>query len=151
MLIQWPDDNADYAGTVQHLRFDDSVTVIYCDHDRKRLNFPGRNGHLENLGMSASTSQSVNSRLRVPRVVDAESDDLKLIDDHFGKKRFTEYQAQGFEQYTLKNFYDAKKTSFLKTVKTVPHSGLPSDANIVKSHVLYKVKKNDDGSLKLKA
>lgn len=127
------------------------MTVNYDDGDRERLNLSDEIWHFEHSTMSASTSQSVNNQSGVPRVVDAEPDDLNLMEEHFGNKSFMKHQAQGFEQYTLNKSYDAEETSFLNTVKIVPHSDVPSDANIVNSHVLYKVKNNDDGSLKLKA
>lgn len=71
--------------------------------------------------------------------------------EHFGNKQFMRFQAQGFEQYPLRNAYEKEEGEFYKTIKVVPISELPTDANIVNSHVLYKVKHNDDQSLKLKA
>lgn len=84
------------------------------------------------------------------RVYDAKPDDLKLTDEHFGNKSLMKHQAQGFEHYSLIKSYSRVESTFLKTVKTVPHSELQSDAITVNSQVMYKVKKNDDSSVKLK-
>ena len=70
---------------------------------------------------------------------------------YFGNKSFLKHHAQGFEQYPLFNSYKQEEDSFLKTVKIIPSSQLPSGANIINSHTICKVKQNDDGSLKLKA
>lgn len=43
------------------------------------------------------------------------------------------------------------KESFIKSVKVVARTDVPSNENVVSSHVRYKVKQNDDGTLKLKA
>lgn len=61
------------------------------------------------------------------------------------------YQAQGFDQFPMINAYQIEEENFLKTVKIVPISDVPDGANVIGSHVLYKVKKNDDESLKLKS
>lgn len=61
------------------------------------------------------------------------------------------HRAQGFEHYTLKNSYNHEDESFWKSVKNVAVSDLPTDANVIDSNVLFKVKQNDDGSLKMTA
>lgn len=39
----------------------------------------------------------------------------------------------------------------MKTINVVPITKLTPNANVINSHVLYKIKHNDDNSLKLKA
>lgn len=91
--------------------------------------------------------------------VSAQSSQLSSIEpvvlqemlNYFGNKAFMGHQAQGFPQFALVNAYNAEETIFKKTVKPVHISEIPPDANIISSHVIYKVKMNDDKSLKLKA
>lgn len=71
--------------------------------------------------------------------------------EYFGNRPSLRYQAQGFPQFSLKTAYDVEKKNFKKTVKIVPISEVPARANIISSHVLYKLKTDDDLSLKLKA
>jgi len=47
--------------------------------------------------------------------------------------------------------YDAEEETFIKTVEIVARDDVPDHANVINSHVLYKLKQNDDGTLKLKA
>ena len=75
----------------------------------------------------------------------------KVLQEHFGHKRFLRHQAPGFEQFTLVNAYKVEEETFLKAVRPVTHEHIPAGSNVICSHVLYKVKQNDNGSLKLKA
>ena len=71
--------------------------------------------------------------------------------DHFGNKPFIKDHAQCFEQYPLVNAYKLEEEIFLKTVGPVSNDKILPGSNVISSHTLYKVKQNDDGSLKLKA
>lgn len=61
------------------------------------------------------------------------------------------FQAQRFHQYVISNAYNLEEETFLKTVKVIPKSDVPEKSNVSKNHTLYKVKVNDDASIKLKA
>lgn len=47
--------------------------------------------------------------------------------------------------------YEGEEHKYIVTVKRVQRRQLPRDANIVSSHVVYKIKVEDDDSLRLKA
>lgn len=70
---------------------------------------------------------------------------------HFGNKSFMKHQAQGFDQFPIVNAFQREQDKFLKTVRPVLKNKVPAGSNIIGSHTLYKVKTNNDGSLKLKA
>lgn len=55
------------------------------------------------------------------------------------------------EQCILDKSYSEEKDVFPKNVEPVCRSDLPTDASVVDRHVLYKVKQNEDRSLKFKA
>lgn len=76
---------------------------------------------------------------------------LKEIMDQFVNKPFLRHQAQAFPQFSLAAAYAQEENDFTKSAKTVPLCEIPSTANIISSHVLYKIKVNDDLSLKQKA
>ena len=70
--------------------------------------------------------------------------------DHFGNKPFLKHHAQGFDQYPLANAYNEGEETFLKTVSPVTHDEVLPNSNIINRHTLYKVKTNENGSLRLK-
>lgn len=69
----------------------------------------------------------------------------------FGNKSFLRHQAQAFGQFPFVNAYQAEENEFLKNVQIINRQDVPRDANIISSHTIYKIKLNDDSSLKLKA
>ena len=78
----------------------------------------------------------------------------KLIESYyqaFGHGDFMLHQAQGLPPYATQNAYAREEQSFKKIIHEVAVSQIPKKANVVTSHVLYKVKSCDDGSLTLKA
>lgn len=48
------------------------------------------------------------------------------------------------------NAYKKEEEAFKRTVREIPRDSVPTDSNVISSHVLYKLKLNDDNSLKLK-
>ena len=52
---------------------------------------------------------------------------------------------------SCENTYHDKELKFLKTVREIPVDKVPKNSNIISSHVIYKVKEGDDGSLKIKS
>ena len=71
--------------------------------------------------------------------------------DQFGIKDFMLFQAQSLPAYVTQNAYDKEESSFKKIVKEIPLSEVPEGANVITSHVLYRVKICDDGSHIMKA
>lgn len=59
------------------------------------------------------------------------------------------YRAQSFPSVPLLNAYNTKEDEFAKTVKTMPIEEVPTNANVISSHVIYKVKVRDSKSLQL--
>lgn len=71
--------------------------------------------------------------------------------NHFGNRPFLRYQAQGFSSFPLLNDYQEEEEDFKKRVKVIAIANVPVNANVISSHVLYKLKINDEKMLKLKA
>eukprot|EP00737_Agarophyton_chilense_P004392 gb/GEZJ01005506.1/.p1 GENE.gb/GEZJ01005506.1/~~gb/GEZJ01005506.1/.p1 ORF type:complete len:142 (-),score=23.29 gb/GEZJ01005506.1/:1729-2154(-) len=61
------------------------------------------------------------------------------------------HQSQGLPSFLTENAYKKKEESFKREVREVPVTKVPKEANIIKSHVFYKVKNCDDDSQVLKA
>lgn len=77
--------------------------------------------------------------------------ELDRVFQFFGNKPFLKFQAQGFEQFLMQSGYKDEEQSFLKTVEVIPKTNLPKNANIIRSHTIYKIKVNDDSPMNLKA
>lgn len=73
------------------------------------------------------------------------------MSEYFGNKAFLKSQAKGFKQCVRITARKVEEEDFLKTVKIVPKTKVPTSADVINSHTLYKIKVNDDRSLKLKA
>lgn len=74
----------------------------------------------------------------------------KMIET-FGNKLFLRHHAQGFEQPAFVKAYKDQEEEFCKHVLRIPVADIPADANVIRSHVIYKVKRNDNATLMLKA
>ena len=60
------------------------------------------------------------------------------------------YQAEGLPPHPVWNTYHDEETKFLGMARRIPIGKVPKNAYIITSHVMYKVKENDAGSLKMK-
>ena len=87
----------------------------------------------------------------LPTLASNEQVDFQSMFNHFGNRPFLMSQAQGFPQACIINAYKREEESFKHTVRVVTRDTVPSNANVISSHVIYKIKLNDDNSLKLKA
>lgn len=146
--VYWPLDDKLYPGTVASINEDDNKYIInYSDGDIETL-------YMSNEVWRYSTDNSVTANLaQVPEksLVSSEQDVLGSFVNFFGQKVFVQYQTQGLPMFSLQNAYKKEEESFKKTVQMVHVSKVPADANVITRHVIYKVKTNDDGSLKMKA
>lgn len=84
-------------------------------------------------------------------VKNMEPQELERMFNFFANKPFLRFQAQGFETFMITSAYKQEEESFLKTVKLVSIEDVPENANFIRSHTLYKIKVNDDSTMKLKA
>lgn len=144
--VYWSLDKVFYPGTFHSEEDDGHLNIHYDDGGKECLDMTKEVWkYTESLSASSST---LTPELELKC---AESDVLSSMVDYFGNKPFFRHQVQGFDQYVLFNSYQTEEETFLNTVRPFPHNKVLSDANIISSHTLYKVKMNDDGSLKMKA
>ena len=68
----------------------------------------------------------------------------------FAHKELMIRQAEGLPPDPVWNAHVNEETKFVKTVRKVPVINVPKHSNAISSHVIYKFKANDDGSLMLK-
>ena len=144
--VFWPLDQEYYPGIVESEENDGRINVKYDDGDTECLDITK-----EVWKFNDSLTSSSSSFSNMLQVTSTENSVLSSMLEHFGNKPFMRHQAQGFEQFALVNAYKAEEETFLKTVRPVTHDKIPAGSNVISSHVLYKVKQNDEGSLKLKA
>ena len=80
----------------------------------------------------------------------SEQRDLELYHDHFKTNAFQGYQADGLPSHTY-NVFVTEQDGFLKTCTKIHVSKVPENANVISTHVMYKIKELDDGSRICKA
>lgn len=145
--IYWSEDDEYYSGVVTEVD-ETGHTIVYDDGDVEIVDFSGeqwrftgsQDGVLESNTVSGLTTLSRN-----------EQEALGAMFKYFGNKPFMRHEAQGFSQAAIMSAYQREEDVFLENVKIVRRTTIPTDANIISSHTLYKLKVNDDSSLKLKA
>lgn len=76
---------------------------------------------------------------------------LKSYYEHFGYKDFRRSHAQGFSSFPIINAFAMEEEKCKETVKLIHRSDVLTSANVTTSHVIYKVKENDDKSLMMQA
>ena len=69
----------------------------------------------------------------------------------FSYKEFMLHHAEELPPHSVWNVYRDEEPKFMKTVGQFPSNKVLKNSNIVTSHAIYKLKANDDGSLKMKA
>ena len=145
--VYWAENDLFYAGKVSNIdAIETSYKIDYYD------------GNLETLNLTTEIWKCTSGTALCSNYVQMKNQEVHRIEQSvlqnyvkaFGHRDFMSYQAQGLEFFSLKNAY-VKEEVFKKTVRMVHKSKIPKDANIILSHVIYKVKINDDGSQKLKA
>lgn len=144
--VYWPMDNAFYPGNVSSI--EDGISTISYDH-----------GDVEFLNMSEeSWKYQANDNITVPtanasilELNSSKQETLAQISNFFGNMQFIRFQGQGFEQYPMIHAKNKEELQLLNIVKPVLIKDVPSNTNIINSHTLYKVKRNDDDTLALKA
>lgn len=71
--------------------------------------------------------------------------------DHFENKMFLNKPSQAFPSSKLSVAFYIEERDFKKTVQSIAINKIPKAPNIINSHVIYKIKHNDDKNLNLKA
>ena len=146
--VYWPEDDLFYPGKVSKIdEIENSYKIDYYDGDQETLNL--KNEIWKFTSDTALCSNYV--QMKNQEVQSMEQSILQNYVKAFGHRDFMSYQAQGLEFFPLKNAYVKEEEVFKKTVRMVHKSKIPKYANIITSHVIYKVKINDDGSQKMKA
>ena len=105
----------------------------------------------ETWKLTTTVSTSSGTTSSETSLVSTEKDVLTSMLQNFENKPFLKHEAQGFDQFPLFNYYRTEEESFMKTFRPVPIQDISPYGNIINNHTLYKVKRNDDGSLLLKA
>jgi len=141
--IYWPLEKQYYPGTVVSIDADtEKFNIDYDDGDKETLD-------LTNQVWRYQGSEALHGNIAELR--SNETEDLQKYYDFFAHKEFMAHQAEGLPRYLLWNAYNDEESKFKETVRDVMALDVPENANVITSHVIYKVKLNDDGSFKMKA
>ena len=87
----------------------------------------------------------------IPGIASIHKEALQNYFKTFAQKEFMLHQAEGLPPHPVWNAYHDEELKFLRTVREVPIDQVPKNSNIITSHVIYKIKENNVGSLKIKA
>ena len=152
--VFWPLDNAYYSGEVINVNDDGNYMVLYDDEETETVKITDEQWRYEadvpqeNLG----TDTLQGGALEVVKTLTSNHQEvIQSMMDKLGQRPFMYHHAQGFDQSAMIKSYDAEEEKYISTVKRVPRRKVPRDANIVSSHVVYRIKVEDDDSLRLKA
>lgn len=131
-----------YPGTITEIDDQDRHVITYDDGDIESLT-------MDNEQWRYTASASTVSGLKT--LTSNSEHTLSQLLETFGNKPFMLHHAQGFCQAPLIDAYKLEEDSFKQTVREVHRDNIPQHANIISSHTIYKIKINDDQTLKLKA
>ena len=145
--VYWPLDEQYYTGKISSISTEGEHNIDYTDGDKECLSLKNETWKFT----ADETLQSNNLNLTTHSLTSNAEAVISSYLQVFGQRPFMKFQAQGLPLYPLINSYQLEEDSFIKTVKLVHVSDVPKDANIITSHVIYKVKSNDDGTYKMKA
>ena len=153
--VLWPAESTYFLGVVAEVTDNNQHVIVYDDGDMETLTMDEQewrfnDSHNENENDTGSTLQS-STVSHLPTLKSTEQTELQLLFDHFGNRPFLISHAQGFSQAAIINAYRTEEDAFKRTVREVSREAVPHNANVISSHVLYKLKINDDNSFKLKA
>eukprot|EP00178_Gracilaria_changii_P016074 TRINITY_DN453_c0_g1_i1.p1 TRINITY_DN453_c0_g1~~TRINITY_DN453_c0_g1_i1.p1 ORF type:complete len:311 (-),score=40.62 TRINITY_DN453_c0_g1_i1:1250-2182(-) len=149
--VFWLLDNTFYQGSAGN--YDDNSGLYRVDY----LHGEVKNLDLQNEQWKFSSTDceqlSSNKGELLPgtELTSTDKEALKFYFDMFNTKEFLLYQAIGLPQFITQNAFATGEDNFKKIVREVHVSRVPANANIISSHVLYKVKIKDDNSLMMKA
>jgi len=144
--IYWPIDQTFYPGVVHDIS-EDKHQINYLDGDTEILDLTDEVWRI----IPEVPVISGNQVTIVNELSSLEADAIQIYFSVFKFKEFLQSHAQGLPQFIIQNAYEKEETSFKKTVRSIHCSKVPQFSNVISSHVLYKVKKMDDGSMKMKA
>ena len=139
--VYWPLDIEYYPGTVT--TYDGATGFHGINYD---------DGDHESLDMDKETWRVLqSSRSNCVDLSSVHKEALEAYYKSFAHKEFMIHQAEGLPPHPVWNAYKEEESKFMKTVREVSIDKVPKDSNVITSHVIYKVKANDNGSLKMKA
>lgn len=141
--VLWPDDDAFYPGVIEKITDGGQHVVSYDDGEHETLKMAEENwrpcdtieANFTNFPTLKSVSPSV----------------LCEMHEALGNKPLLLNHGQSFPQYVMYSAYETEEAEFKKHVRCVPIASIPDDTNIISSHTVYKIKIEDDDSLRLKA
>ena len=92
-----------------------------------------------------------SNQVSIANISEIHSEAMEAYFKAFIQKDFMLHHAEELPPRALYNAYKDEVQKFMKTVRQVPINKVPRNSNIITSLVIYKVKANDDGVLKMKA
>lgn len=139
MLLVSTLDYEFYTGTICEAH-NTNQTIVYDDDDTVPVD-------LTNETWRLASSTMIHAMLEAAQCID--SDMPSVIEDmlqYFGNKPFLHPQAQCFPQYAFTHAYSTEEIESKEIGDAITLSNVPTNANIIASHVFYKLEVLDNGS-----
>ena len=139
--VFWPLDDQYYPGKIElYDRKSGKYGVTYGDGDTEKLD-----------NAKEVYRPLLSNQVSISNISDIQTEVLEAYFKMFSQKDFLLHHAEGLPSHPLWNAYKDEEQKFMKTVREIPINKVPKNSIIMTGHVIYKVKGNDDGSLKMKA
>lgn len=126
---------------------DNIVPSTHPMHTRSSSRITGENGSVPSAILHGSDLEL----LLGTELTTTEQPALQKYYKRFKTKEFLLHKAYGLPSYIVSSAYMAEEHNFQSQYTSIYLSRVPSHANLSRSHVLYKIKIRDDGSLTCKA
>lgn len=153
--VFWPLEDAYFPGVIASIDENGLSNVLYDDGDEETLDLTKETWNALNENETATQPDAVTSNDVVlapgKELTSVSRDAIEMYYNQFKHSEFLLNHAEGLPEFVTQNAYAKEESSFLANAEKVHVSNVPKDANVITSHVLYKVKQVDDGTKILKA
>lgn len=143
-----------YTGCLIAIKFYDGMTTEITNDGRHVVTYDDNEVHTLNIPEESwrfILDDSIHGNTAELQLCSNEQLILNGMLSNVGKKPFMWRQAHAFRQHALKKAQKRAVNAYANSVKRVPRRSVSKDANIISSHVLYKIKVNVHFSLSSKA
>lgn len=144
----WPMDEEFFPGTVSAYDSTSKMhTISNKDGDVEELNMDNEDWRFRDTSL-------ISNDIKLSQCIElssTEKESVQMFYNVFEHKEFSLNAAQGLPSFKIENAYKKEEDKFMRTVRLVPTSKVPQGANVITSHVMYKVKASDEVDFYLKA
>ena len=156
---EWSDESDDRSSDSDS----DGHDVNGNDQDSAELDNPRNDQSTETLCPKTTIRRSTRVRRRPERLIEQThiGEGMKItsqkemwysyINQRYGSKQFTRWEASDVPGWLFDIALQEELQNWKGIVRDVPKGDIPSKANIISSHTVYRLKRTDEGDFRFKA